>query len=76
MPQVYDGHFDFNSSKETHYPLPYPWEVIDEWAVRLKAMRLIYFGSGDARGGFGQVGSSSLGKFLLHWITADRPLDS
>ena len=42
----------------------YQWPVIEEWAFRLRELRVINFNSVDARGGFGGVHLTSLGQML------------
>ena len=41
--------------------------LLEEWCWRMRDMRLITFSSGDARGGFGGVGLTPLGRLLIRW---------
>lgn len=52
-------------------PIPYSWPVIEEWVRRLEARRLIFIGSRDARGGFGDLVLTALGKMLVEWTVAN-----
>jgi len=71
-PQVYeDDDFDYENPKGPHHPIQYEWIVVEEWAKRLREMRLISFQSSDVRGGFGGVQLSDLGRFLVKWILSD-----
>jgi len=69
--QVFDGDFDFKNPQGPHHILPYEWPVIEEWARRLNEMRLIGYGSHDARGGFGHVYIRELGKMLVKWTVSE-----
>ncbi len=50
------------------YPLDYGWEVLVEWVWRLKEKRLLGLGSASGRG-FGALGLSELGEFVVKWGT-------
>ena len=69
--QVFDGDFDFDNPLGPHHILPYKWPMIEEWARRLNEMRLIGYGSHDARGGFGHVYIRDLGKILVKWTVSE-----
>jgi len=76
-PYVHDGtvdlnHHDWEKVANPYHALHYDWTVIEEWVRRLKEMRLIGPGSGDARGGFGAVQFSSLARLLVRWTVSDR----
>src|SRR5688500_363186 len=38
---------------------------------RMREQRLLYYSTHDARGGFGRVGMSERGAFLINWTLAD-----
>ena len=70
-PQLYEDEFDYDNPSGPQHPLNYDWTVVEEWARRLKEMRLLSFQSSNARGGFGGVQFGPLGKFLVRWVIAD-----
>lgn len=69
--QLYDGEFDFDNPGTAQHPLGFEWIIIEEWAIRLKALRVLTFATHDARGGYGGVRLTSLGKFFVRWVLAD-----
>jgi hypothetical protein len=66
--RLFGGEVDLGTPPEQHTPLPYDWLVVEEWVYRLKEKRLIGLSSGDARGGFGGVYLTDLGRFFIEWV--------
>lgn len=73
-PQIVVGEFDYDNPINGTLSLPYDWEVLAEWAYRLKDKRLIHFHSSHARGGFGNIYLSTLGQFLVRWAIDTEPV--
>ncbi len=72
VPQVYEGEdFNYEKPQGPQYAIHYEWIVVEEWARRLREMRLISFDNEDVRGGFGGAQFSALGRFLIQWAVAD-----
>jgi hypothetical protein len=69
--QVFEGEFDYDSPGTPQHVLPYEWVVVEYWARMLRDKRLIWYGSHDARGGFGGVGLAPLGDFLTQWVVSE-----
>lgn len=70
-PQVHEGkEFDYETPPDPQHSLHYKWVVIEEWAHRLREMRLVSYQSSDARGGFGGVQFGPLGDFVVRWLIA------
>jgi hypothetical protein len=73
VPQVYEGDdFDYDKPQGPQHMLQYEWIVIEEWAIRLREMRLISFHSRSALGGFGGVQLTALGNFLVKWTLVNE----
>jgi hypothetical protein len=73
IPQIYEGDkFDYDNPEGPDHPLPYEWTLIEEWARRLRDMRLISFQTQDGRGGFGGAQLAELGLFLVKWAMTDK----
>jgi len=73
-PRIFDGGQEFTKPTETFYVIDYRGPVVEEWVYRIKEQRLIGLNSSDARGGFGGITLTPLGRFLVEWgmRTADR----
>jgi hypothetical protein len=67
-PRLYTSEVDFAEPKGDFILLPYQWILIDEWVVRLREKRLVGLSSRDARGGFGGVYLTDLGRFFIEWV--------
>jgi hypothetical protein len=67
--RLYIGLVDFSAPEGDFILLPYAWILIEEWVWGLKEKRLPGFDSVDARGGFGSVYLTALGKFFIEWVT-------
>lgn len=65
--QVFEGEFNHDNPGGPQHAIPYDWIVVEYWARILKSRQLIWYGSHDARGGFGDVGLAALGDFLIRW---------
>lgn len=52
--------------------VPFSWPVVQEWAHRLREMRVLGYQSSDGRGGFGGMYLSDLGFMLAKWIDGGR----
>lgn len=72
VPQIFEGHFDYDTTKEIQHSLPYQWVVVEHWCRLLQEHNLIEFGSMDARGGFGAARLKPLGAFLISWIVSEN----
>lgn len=70
-PQVFEGAFD-PRHPQLHHELGYEWPVVEEWARRIRTMRLIDWGEHMASVGYGRVQLTDLGKLLVRWIVRDR----
>jgi hypothetical protein len=66
--RLYEGQVDPAQLNGKFVQIPYEWTVIQEWMYRLKEKRLLGIGSADARGGFGGVTLSELGRFFVNWV--------
>ncbi len=66
-PRVFDGGQEFTKPTDTFFVIDYGWPVVEEWVYRIKEQRLIWLTSGDARGGFGGITLTPLGRFLVEW---------
>jgi hypothetical protein len=66
--------FSWESPMLSLLAIQYDWPVVEEWTHRLREKRLIGFSSSDARGGFGGVFLTELGKMLVEWTVGDRSI--
>jgi len=57
----------------TYQEIPFPWPVVQEWAHRLREMRLLGSQSSDGRGGFGGLYLTELGFMLAGWTASASP---
>lgn len=64
---VYDGEAEIVNPKGPCFRIAYEWPIVEEWARRIQEKRIIGFMSVDARGGFGGVYLTELGKFFVRW---------
>jgi hypothetical protein len=56
----------------SYHEIPFAWPVVQEWVHRLREMRLLGYGSSDAKGGFGTVYLQDLGLMLVRWTLRDE----
>jgi hypothetical protein len=54
------------------FVIDFDWPVVEEWIQRLRERRLLGFSSVDARGGFGGLYLTELGKMLVEWSVGER----
>ncbi len=66
-PRIFDGGTEFAKPTEAFYTVNFEWPVVEEWTRRLREKRLIGFGSSDARGGFGDLQLTDLGRVVVAW---------
>jgi hypothetical protein len=72
-PQVVNQEsFSWDSPSPGLLVIDFDWSVVEEWMRRLREKRLIGFQSHDARGGFGGVYLTELGKMLVEWTVGER----
>ena len=70
-PRIFDGGTEFTKPTQICNTINYDWAVVEEWTRRLREKRLIGFNSVDARGGFGGLQLTDLGRAVVQW--AQRP---
>ncbi len=68
---VAESEFDWDNPVEESWVIGYDWPIVEEWCQRMREMRLITFGSVDARGGFGGIGLTPLGRLLVRWAVGN-----
>lgn len=66
-PRIFDGGTEFAKPTEVLHTVNFDWPVVEEWTRRLREKRLIVFGSSDARGGFGDLQLTDLGRVVVAW---------
>lgn len=66
-PRIYDGGEAFDKPTAIVYTIDFEWAIVEEWTMRLRGQRLIGFNSSDARGGFGGLQLTGLGRLLIEW---------
>jgi len=58
---------------EVFHLINYDWPVVEEWTIRLREKRIVGLSSSDARGGFGGLQLTDLGRSVVEW--AQRPVE-
>jgi hypothetical protein len=69
VPQLARGSsFDYDNPPAPQRRIPFDWQVVDYWTQQLRENGLLFFHSGDARGGFGNIYLTDRGWFLVKWM--------
>lgn len=64
-PQLVTGDFDWANPTQIEKEIPIPWIEVNEWVIRLRDRRLIYFHLSLGKGGYGQIYLSELGQKVV-----------
>jgi hypothetical protein len=71
-PRIYDGGTEFGKPTDTYYLVNYDWPIVEEWILRLREKRLLWSQTHDARGGFGGLQLTDLGRCLVKWAMSSE----
>jgi hypothetical protein len=64
-PQLVEGDFDWSNPQAIGRRIRWPWLILKESVQDLRSRHLLYFHTGHARGGFGNIYLSELGQSVV-----------
>jgi hypothetical protein len=67
--------FDWDAPQLFGATIDYDWILVEQHARHLRELRLIWYNSHDAPGGFGGLSLAPLGQFLVAWTIRSEDVD-